>query len=196
MGRIAVVNWTSLDGVIQSPLSPDEDRDGGFERGGWVPLYSDDTLNDFMQTSTVNAAGMLVGRRTYEILSDAWSEADESEPAIAAMNRMPKYVVSSSPVERAWQNSHPIEGDLSAAISAIKERTDGDLVVFGSGTLVRALAEHDLVDEYRLMLFPIILGHGKRMFDDTGHLARFHLSDNVITASGVAILTYTRDTQA
>lgn len=149
MGRIAVVNWTSIDGVIQSPLSPDEDRDGGFTHGGWVPPYSDDTLNDFMEAATVNAAGMLVGRRTYEILSGAWSEADESEPAIAAMNRMPKYVVSSAPQRLAWQNSHLIGGELAAAVADVKDRTDGDLVVFGAGTLVQGLAEHDLVDEYR-----------------------------------------------
>lgn len=196
MGRIAVVNWTSIDGVIQSPLSQDEDRDGGFEHGGWVTPYSDDTLDDFMRAATVSAAGLLLGRRSYEILSDAWADGDESEPAIAAMNRIPKYVVSSSDVELAWQNSHLIGGDLAAEVIDIKDRTDGDLVVFGAGTLVRGLAEHDLVDEYRLMLFPIVLGTGKRMFDDRGHLAHFHLSDSVVSARGVAILTYTRDRSA
>lgn len=193
MGRLVVVNFTTIDGVIQSPLSPDEDREGGFEHGGWVPPYSDDTVNAFMQRATTGAAGMLLGRRSYEILRNAWAQADDSELAIAAMNRLPKYVVSSSPVDLAWQNSHSIGGDLPRTVTGLKDRTDGDLVVFGAGTLVRGLAEHDLVDEYRLLLFPIILGAGKRMFDDRGHLARFKLTDSIVAPSGVVILTYTRD---
>lgn len=195
-GQIAVVNFISIDGVIQSPLSPDEDRDGGFEHGGWVPSYSDDTINAFMQDATIGAAGMLLGRRSYEILSDAWSDADASEPAVAAMNRMPKYVVSSSLDDLGWQNSRVITGDMASAITDIKNRTAGDLVVFGSGTLVRGLAEHDLVDEYRLLLFPIVLGAGKRMFDERGHLARFNLTHSVVTSSGAVLLTYTRDKPA
>ncbi|MGB3684297.1 MAG: dihydrofolate reductase family protein [Ornithinimicrobium sp.] len=193
MGRVVVVNFTSIDGVIQSPLSPDEDREGGFEHGGWVPPYSDDTVNAFMQGATVGATGILLGRRSYEILLDAWAQAGDSEPAIAAMNRMPKYVVSSSRVDLAWQNSHSIGGDMPRAVTDLKDRTGGDLVVFGAGTLIRGLAEHDLVDEYRLLLFPIVLGAGKRMFDDRGHLAKFRLVDSAVAPSGVVLLTYTRD---
>lgn len=194
MGRVVVVNFISLDGVIQAPLSPDEDRDGGFERGGWVLPYSDDTVNAFMESVTVGAAGMLLGRRSYEILSGAWADADESEPAIAAMNRMPKHVVTSSPDDLAWRNSSPVTGELAPAVADLKRRTEGELVVFGAGTLVRALAEHDLVDEYRLLLIPVILGAGKRMFDDRGHPARFALGASTLAPSGVVILSYTRDT--
>lgn len=140
-----MVNFVSLDGVIQSPLAPDEDRDGGFAHGGWVPPHSDDTVNAFMQEATVSAAGMLLGCRSYEILATAWSGADESEPAVAAMNRMPKHVVSSKLREPSWQNTSVITGDLTSAVTGLKARTEGDLVVFGSGTLVRGLAEHDLV---------------------------------------------------
>ncbi|MCA0294489.1 MAG: dihydrofolate reductase family protein [Actinobacteria bacterium] len=196
MGRLVVVNFTSIDGVIQSPLSPDEDREGGFEHGGWVPPYSDDTVNAFMQKATVGAAGMLLGRRSYEILRDAWAEANDTEPAIAAMDRMPKYVVSTSDVDLAWPNSHIIGSDLPRAVTDLKGRTDGDLVVFGSGTVVRGLAEHDLVDEYRLLVFPLVLGAGKRMFDDRGSSAKFRLIDSVVTSSGVVILTYTREKSA
>lgn len=191
---LAVVNFISIDGVIQSPLSPDEDRDGGFEHGGWVPPHSDETVNAFMRDATVGAAGMLLGRRSYEILSNAWSDADDSEPAVAAMNRMPKYVVSSAPGAPTWQNSHALGGDLVTAVTDLEDRADGDLVVLGAGTLVRGLAEHDLVDQYRLLLFPVVLGAGKRMFDDRAHLARFKLTDSIVAASGVVILTYTRDT--
>lgn len=124
-----MVNFVSLDGVIQSPLAPDEDRDGGFAHGGWVPPYSDDTVNAFMQEATVSAAGMLLGRRSYEILATAWSGADESEPAVAAMNRMPKYVVSSTLREPSWQNTSVITGDLTSAVTGLKARAEGDLVV-------------------------------------------------------------------
>ena len=190
------MNFVSIDGVIQSPLSSEEDRDGGFEHGGWVPPYSDETVDTFMQEVTGGAAGMLLGRRSYEILTDAWSQADDAEPAVAAMNRMPKYVVSSTADDLRWQNSHWIGDDLARGVSELKERTDGDLVVFGAGTLVSGLAEHDLVDEYRLLLFPVVLGHGKRMFDDRGRLARFILTDSTVAATGVVILTYTRDRSA
>lgn len=196
MGRVVVVNFISIDGVIQSPLSADEDREDDFEHGGWVLPYSDDTVNAFMRKATVGAAGMLLGRRSYEILYDAWSDADDSDPAVAAMNRMPKYVVSSSPDVLAWQNSHSIGGRLPLAVTDLKDRAKGDLVVFGAGTLVRGLAEHDLVDEYRLLLFPVVLGAGKRMFDDRGHLARFGLADSVVAPSGVVILVYTREMSA
>lgn len=192
MGRLVVVNFVSMDGVIQSPLSADEDRDGAFGRGGWVVPYSDDTVAAFMRNSTVDAAGMLLGRRTYEILADAWSQADESEPAVAAMNRMPKYVVTRSPGVLGWSSSHRLEGDLATAVGALVRRVTGKLVVFGSGGLIPALVEHDLIDEYRLLLFPVVLGAGKRMFADRGAFTRFTLADSTVTPSGVVLLDYVR----
>jgi dihydrofolate reductase len=193
MGRIVVVNFSSIDGVIQSPLSPDEDRDGGFDHGGWVPPHSDDVVDTFMQDVTVRAAGMLLGRRSYEILREAWDGADDSVPAIAAMNRMPKHVVTSSPLESPWQNSQVVDGDLPDAVAELAARVDGDLVVFGAGTLVRGLATHDLVDEYRILIFPLVLGAGKRMFDHESRPTQFHLSDTIVAPSGVIILSYARD---
>ena len=196
MGRVVVVNFISIDGVIQSPLSADEDRAGGFERGGWVAPFSDDTVADFMRTATVNAQGMLLGARSFQILAEAWSDADESEPAVAAMNRMPKYVVTRTLTDLAWANSHRIDTDMPAAVRDLKRQTGGELVVFGSGALVRGLAENDLVDEYRLLVFPVLLGAGKRMFDDRSGFARFRLTDSVSSPSGVVMLTYTRDTDS
>lgn len=194
MGRLRVVNFVSIDGVVQSPMSQDEDRDGGFPHGGWVAPYSDDVVEQFMRDSTVGAAGMLLGRRSYEILRTAWADADETEPAVAAMNRMPKYVVSSSSGNLGWSNSHWVEGDLGSAVFDLKRGVDGDLVVFGSTVLVRGLARLDLVDEYRLLLFPVLLGGGKRMFDGDAALARFSLVDTVVSPSGVAIHSFVRDT--
>ena len=193
-GRLSVVNFVSIDGVVQSPLSQDEDRDGGFDQGGWAAPYSDDVLDQFMRDSTVGASGMLLGRRSYEILRTAWADADEREPAVAAMNRMPKYVVSSSSGNFGWSNSHWVEGDLGSAVIKLKRDIDGDLVVFGSAALVRGLARLDLVDEYRLLLIPVLLGAGKRMFDGDVALARFSLVDTVVSPSGVAIHSFVRDT--
>jgi len=193
MGRVSVVNFVSLDGVVQSPLSQDEDRDGGFAHGGWVAPYSDEVVEQVMRDVTVSAAGMLLGRRSYEILRRAWADADETEPAVAAMNRMPKYVVSSSSENLRWSNSHRVEGDLGAAVLELKEGLDGDIVVFGSALLVHGLAARDLVDDYRLLLFPVVLGGGKRLFDDDAALARFRLVDTVVSPSGVAIHSFRRD---
>jgi dihydrofolate reductase len=196
VGRIVVVNFVSIDGVIQSPLSPQEDPDGGFVHGGWVPPLSDDTVESFMQQTTVDASGMLLGRHTYEVMTEAWASADDSEPAVAAINRMPKYVVTSTLGNLPWQNSHRISGDLSATVADLRNRTEGELVVFGSGRLVSGLAAFDLVDEYRLLLFPVVLGDGKRMFDGDGQVARFALTSSVVASSGVVVLTYRRDRTA
>ena len=194
MGRLSVANFISIDGVVQSPLSQDEDRDGGFAHGGWMAPFSDEVVERFMRDSTVAASGMLLGRRSYEILRTAWADADETEPAVAAMNRMPKYVVSSSSENLGWSNSHWVEGDLGSAVITLKRDIEGDLVVFGSAALVRGLARLDLVDEYRLLLVPVLLGGGKRMFDGDAALARFSLVDTVVSPSGVAIHSFVRET--
>ncbi|EOM76567.1 dihydrofolate reductase [Rhodococcus rhodnii] len=196
-GRVVVVSFVSIDGVVQAPLSPDEDREGGFAHGGWVPPYSDSVVDEFMAESTLGASGMLLGRRSFEILSAGWSGADDSVPPVAAMRRMPKYVISSAPDVRSldarrWENSSVIGHDVPSAVGDLTAGTHGDLVVFGAGRLVRGLAEHDLVDEYRLLIFPVVLGAGKRMFDDHGHLAQFALTHSAITSRGVVVLTYVR----
>lgn len=196
MTRLVVVNFLSLDGVMQSVLSADEDREGGFEHGGWVLPYADDTVAEFMRDSTVHASGMLLGRRTYEIFAVTWPYADANDAAVAAMNRMPKYVVSRTLDRAEWENSTILGGDLPAEIDALKRRPGGDLVVFGSGGLIRSLIEHDLIDEYRILLFPLLLGSGKRMFDDSGALARLSLVDVQRSATDVMILTYRRPGEA
>ena len=196
MGAVVVVSFISMDGVVQAPLSPDEDRDGGFAHGGWVPPASDDVVNAFMQRATIGAAAMLLGRRTYDNFVAAWARADDSEPAVAAMNRMPKYVVTSSRGDLRWQNSQSVAGDLPHAVADLRGRTDGDVVVFGGATLVQGLAEADLVDAYRLLVFPVVLGAGKRLFGERSRLARFRLADSVISPRGVVILSYVRGTSA
>lgn len=188
VGRVVVVNFVSLDGVVQSPLSADEDPSGGFAHGGWVPPLSDATVDAAMADATVGAAGLLLGRRSYDILSAAWADADDSDPAVAAMNRMPKYVVTSSADGLDWANSHRVEG----GVGALRREIRGDLLVLGSAALVQGLAGHDLVDEYRLLVFPLVLGSGKRMFGDGSALAQFDVADSQVSSTGVVITTYRR----
>ena len=168
MGRIVVVSFVSVDGVVQSPLSPDEDRDGGFALGGWVVPHSDDVVDGFVGRATVGAAGLLLGRRSYDILFEARADADDPDPAVAAMNAMPQHVVSSSP-ELPWQNSHQVRGALAPAVEDLRRSVDGELVV---------------------------LGGGKRLFGQRGAPARFALTDTVVSPSGVVILTWARRRQA
>lgn len=193
MASIVVINFLSLDGVVQAPLRSDEDLDGGFAHGGWTGPYQDETVGAFMGGATTRAAGLLLGRRTYETFVADWMQPDPTEPAVIAMNRMPKYLVSQTLTDPVWQNTIRLGPDLPAEVGRLRTEVDGDLVVFGSTQLVRALHRADLVDEYRLLIFPVLLGGGKRMFDDGAGLARFQLVDSVISGSGVTINSYRRD---
>lgn len=177
---IKVVNFTSIDGVIQSPLGED-----GLD--AWVPPYVDDAVEAHMSAATTAADGLLLGRRTYELLRAAWEPADQQDPAVAAMNRMPKHVLTSRSDGLTWANSHRV------GLDEVGEH-EGDLTVLGSGSLVRALAERDLVDAYELLVFPVVLGRGRRMFDETGALVQFRLAGSTTTEQGVVILTYVRAT--
>lgn len=192
MGRIVAVNFVSLDGVMQSPLSADEDPDGGFTAGGWAAAMSDPTVDEVMQKATISAAGMLLGRRTYDIFTEAWSQADATDAAIAAMNRMPKYVVTQNTGPLKWANSQRLGGELAYGVRSLRESTGGNLVVFGSGQLLRTLAKNDLIDEFTMLMHPVLLGSGKRLFGDDHHRTDFILSGSLISPTGVAILTYQR----
>lgn len=190
--RIVVVNFVSMDGVIQAPLAESEDQSGEFTAGGWAGRLSDDSVGQFMQNSTVNAAGLLLGRVTYQNFVSAWSQASEDNPAVAAMNRLPKYLATRTLTTTAWVNTVILGPDVPAEVRALKERPGGDIVIFGSGILLQTLTRHDLVDEYRLLTFPVVLGKGKRMFTDDAAPASFRLTDSVITENRIAINTFTR----
>lgn len=189
MGRIRVVNFMSLDGVIQSVLSADEDRDGGFDAGGWVPPYVDDTVSRVMAEATTQAAGLVLGRRTYDNFAAQWPHASESEPAVAAMNRMPKYLVSRTRTSGPWQNTIAVN-DVPGGLSKIKQETAGDLVVFGSGDLLQTLLRHQLVDEFCLLVFPLVIGTGKKMFPDGTPPLKLRLTNTEAASTGVVIQTY------
>ena len=193
MARLSVVNFQSLDGVIQSVLSPDEDRDGGFGYGGWVLPYIDQTVAGFMQRQTVAAGALLLGRKTYEAFAAVWPYADQTEPAVAAMNRIPKYVASTTLTETSWVHTVVLGRDIPAEVARLKRNPVDDIVVFGSSVLLRTLLAHDLVDTLHLLTFPIVLGTGKRMFSDLPAPLRFTLTGVTTSASGVAINSYVAD---
>ena len=192
MTAVVVVNFISLDGVIQAPLRADEDDDGGFIHGGWVQPYMDQTIAEFMTSVTADAAGMLLGRRTYQNFVADWQQVDSTDPAIAAMNRMPKYLVSRTLTDPTWNNTIRLGPDLFAEVDRLRSRGDGEILIFGSGQLIQQLHRSDQVDEYRLLTFPVLLGGGKLMFSDTDALTRFELVQNAVSDSGVTINSYRR----
>jgi dihydrofolate reductase len=190
--RIVLSEFLTLDGVMQAPGGKDEDTSGGFEHGGWQldNDYIDDVGGQAIMQSFEGADGLLLGRRTYEIFASYWPTSDE-EPIAGVMNKLRKYVASTtlrSPLE--WQNSELLEGDTVEAVRTLKEQPGKDLLVIGSGNFAQTLIESGLVDEYRLMIHPIVVGGGKRLFRDGNPLAKLTLVDSKMTTTGVVILTY------
>jgi dihydrofolate reductase len=186
MGRIVVTEFLSLDGVMEGPGG-----DNNFRRGAWSFQFNRGEDGDrFKLDETRNSDALLLGRVTYEGFANAWPSR-EGEFA-DKFNNMPKYVVSSTLTDPEWTNSTVLEGDLGEAVSEVKERHDGDIVVHGSAQLVQELIERDLVDELHLMVFPVVLGTGKRLFGDTTDMKPLRLADSKTVGDGVQILVYQR----
>jgi dihydrofolate reductase len=192
MRKVIVDEFMTLDGVVQGPGSADEDRDGGFEHGGWQMPYFDDVFGKTVIEGMAEAGGFLLGRRTYELFAAYWPNAPEEEQAFAApLNDLPKYVASTTLTEPLeWQNSTLLKGDVADAVAALKRESGKDIHVIGSGELVQTLMKQGLVDEYRLMIHPIVVGGGKRLFREDGERKPLRLVDSKITTTGVVIATY------
>lgn len=191
MGNIIVSEFMSLDGVVQAPGDPNEDQSGGFEHGGWIFQFDSGPEDDeFKLNEVLESDALLLGRKTYEIFAPYWPNVDSDDPMAAKLNSMPKYVASRSLKDVEWNNSTLIEGNVPDEISALKREVPGDILVYGSTQLVHTLMEHDLVDEYRLMTFPIVLGSGKRLFGETSDTTTLQLVDTKTVGSGIVILTY------
>jgi dihydrofolate reductase len=192
MRKVIADEWMTLDGVIQAPGQADEDRTGGFRHGGWHVGYFDDIAQQRVVDSVVKAGGFVLGRRTYEIFAAHWPNASEEEQVLAEpLNTKPKYVASRTLAEPlAWQNSRVLQGDVAEAVAALKQEDGEDLHLIGSSELVQTLVEHDLVDEFRVMIDPIVVGGGKRLFRDDGGLRALRLVDSQVTTTGVIIATY------
>jgi dihydrofolate reductase len=192
MRKVIVNEFMSLDGVAQAPGAADEDTTGGFEHGGWHMGYFDDLSQKWVLENLLQAGGFLLGRRTYEIFAAYWPNAPEEEQVVAQpLNTLPKYVASTTLTEPlGWENSTLLQGDVAQAVTALKREDGADLHVIGSTNLVQTLIEHDLVDEFRVMIDPVTLGGGKRIFREDGALRPLRLVDGQVTSTGAFLATY------
>jgi dihydrofolate reductase len=193
MSKLVVGTFLSLDGVMQGPGGPDEDREGGFEHGGWSAGYWDDVMGPIIDEWTNQADGLLLGRKTYEIFAAHRPRiSGEDDPIAAKLNSVPKYVVSRTLDTVEWNNSTLLQGDIAEEVGKLKDQPGTEIQVTGSGQLIQTLMKHDLVDEYRLWIFPVLLGSGKRLFADGTIPAGLKLADTKISTTGVAIHSYER----
>ena len=189
--QLTVTTFLSVDGVYQGPGGPDEDRSGGFDRGGWLVPHFDEATGEFMNSIFQNVDAFLLGRRTYEIFAASWPKAtDPNDPVATKLNTLPKHVASTTLTDPEWANSRVIEGDVADAVGDLKEREGGELQVHGSGQLVRFLLEHDLVDRLNLLVFPVIVGAGRRLFPASGMATGLALDESRTTPSGVTVSVY------
>jgi dihydrofolate reductase len=188
MRKVIVNEFLTLDGIAQAPGGPDEDSSSGFQHGGWHMQYG---ASDGVDELIGGAGGFLLGRRTYELFAAYWPTAEAVPEFSEPMNTKPKYVASTTltgPLE--WQNSSLLQGALPDAIAALKSEDGGDLIVIGSTVLVQSLLKHGLVDELRLMIDPVLVGGGKRLFPDDGAQRPLRLVDHTVTTTGTIIATY------
>jgi len=190
MRMLRAIELLSLDGVLQAPGAPDEDTEGGFRHGGWQRPYSDDVLATAAAEGMAETDAYLFGRKTYEKMAAFWPTAAADDPYARHLNAAPKYVASRTLQRVDWQNSTLIEGDVAVAVTRLKEQPGRNIAVLGSGKLVETLAEHDLVDEYFLAVYPIVLGGGKRLFREYDDAKKLELMDSKVTTTGGLLLTY------
>lgn len=190
MRKLVVTEFLSLDGVIQSPATPDEDTEGGFLRGGWQPPYFDEGMLAAAAEGMAATDAYLFGRKTYQKMAAYWPTAPSDVPFTAHLNNSVKYVASTTLDSVEWQNSVLIQGDVAEQVAKIKEQPGGNIAVLGSGDLVQTLVNNDLVDEYSLFLCPLVLGSGKRLFRDIDQVQRLTLAAATTTGTGTVILTY------
>jgi dihydrofolate reductase len=191
--RLVVLNHVTLDGVMQGPGRPDEDTRGGFTHGGWAVSRNDEVMQRAMAPRLGRAdGGLLLGRRSYEDMLGSWNA--RGGPFKDALNAAAKYVVSASAdTTLDWPSSTLLHGDVPGAVSELKQTGEGDLVIMGSGRLIRSLLPHGLIDEFLLMIHPLVLGTGRRLFGDDDHRAALRLLDSTSTTTGVILATYAPD---
>ena len=190
MRQITVFNSISLDGVMQAPGRPDEDRRDGFQHGGWAVSYADPVMASFAGEGMVRDGGLLFGRRTYEDFYSVWPNRTDN-PFTDILNRRQKYVASRTLAEPLpWQNSTLLKGDAVEAVATLKQESDQDLLILGSGELIRSLIPRKLIDRFILLIHPLVLGSGRRLFADDGYLQALKLVESKPTSTGVLIATY------
>jgi dihydrofolate reductase len=191
MSKIVAFTSLTLDGVMQAPGRPDEDRRGGFAHGGWALPYADSVLGAVSGGSMASTGGLLFGRRTYEDFYGVWPKRTDDNPFTAVLNNTQKYVASTTLKEPLpWVNSTLLKGDAAEAVARLKAQQGKDIVVLGSGALLQSLMRHNLVDEFILLIHPLVLGSGRRLFPDGRECTALRLIDTKTTTTGVIIATY------
>ena len=190
MRKLVVIEFLSLDGVMQSPGSPEEDTEGGFRHGGWQQQYMDDTVGAAAAKGMAGTDAYLFGRKTYQKMAAYWPTAPADDPFAAHLNPTPKYVASRTLTSLEWQNSILIDGDVADQVAKLKEQPGGNIAVLGSADLVRTLMAYDLVDEFRLFVQPLVIGSGKRLFKESDEVRKLRLIDCTTTSAGGLILGY------
>jgi len=192
--QLTLHTFLTLDGVMQAPGGPEEDPDGGFGYGGWSFPYGDEDFGAAMTGWFEHASAFLLGRKTYQIFSGHWPRVtDPGDPIAAKLNALPKYVASTTLASADWQNSSILSGDVAAEVAKLKEQPGDELQIHGSGELAQTLIDHDLIDEYRLLVFPVHLGSGKKLFRDGAKPAALRHISTTTTGTGVVIATYQPD---
>lgn len=191
MRKLIVLEHISLDGVIQAPGGPDEDTSGGFVHGGWIAGYSDESLGTVLRKQMNTQFDLLVGRRTFEIWEPYWPQHADAWPNV---NKATKYVASNTRTSSNWQPSVFLSGDIAEEVAKIKQQQGLDLHVWGSSNLLQTLIKHDLVDVFWLMIYPVTLGAGKRLFADGTIPTKFKVTESKVTSEGVIIVNYERTT--
>ncbi|HYI16861.1 MAG TPA: dihydrofolate reductase family protein [Thermomicrobiales bacterium] len=192
MRKLVVQSFMSLDGVVQAPGAPDEDREGGFEQGGWLIPHFDDDFLQFVTDSTQRAGALLLGRKTYDTFAASWPLRDDDDPVAAVLNRIPKYVASRTLASADWNNSTIINDDVAGEVATLKQQEGGEIQVHGSGDLVQTLLKHDLIDEFQLYTVPVLVGSGKRLFGGGTVPAGLKLVSTATTGAGITFNTYQR----
>jgi dihydrofolate reductase len=188
--RLIATEFVTLDGVYQGPGAPDEDRRDGFDRGGWQAPFDDEEVGPFITSVYERMDGMLLGRTTFDIWSSYWPYHDAGDPVSHGINVLPKYVPSTSLKDPVWQNSHVLDGDVEAKVRELKAAPGGYLLLQGSGVLLRWLLERDLLDELRLLIYPLVLGKGLRLFPEEGQTHRLEVVESRATPTGIMLQTY------
>jgi dihydrofolate reductase len=189
--RLTLHTFLTLDGVMQAPGGPEEDPAGGFTHGGWAFPFDDDAGGAAVTSWIAQAGAFLLGRRTYEIFSGYWPRiTDPDHPVAGRLNALPKYVASTTLTSADWEGTTVIGGDITAEIAKLKDQPGGELQVHGSGALAQTLIDADLIDEYRLLFYPVHLGAGKKLFRDGARAASLRLLTSSVTGTGVVIATY------